>query len=182
MPGDKIEHPTPAEAFKQAANHAALLRALFLHPKFKYAQPPTADFIKPDLEATPTALFFAADFVQNTYIEYVIPFLPAGATRKCKAVANPWAWSDPAYAWEWEWDEADGGGALKDKDGNVKEFPRLPQREAVEKVTDLVGRGFMARKVILENGTDPKAQLLAGGQTFDFGEEVRKAVEETYPW
>ncbi|KAI2464924.1 hypothetical protein F4781DRAFT_50292 [Annulohypoxylon bovei var. microspora] len=180
MPGDQIQHPTPAEAFKQAANHAALLRGLFLHPRFKYAQPPTADFIKPDTAATPMALFFVADFVQTTYIEYVVPFLPAGATRKCKAVANPWAWSDPDYGFEWEWDEQ--SATLRDADGNVKEFPRLPSREAVEKVGDVMSRGFMARKVILENATDPKAQMMAGGQTFDFGEEVEKLVKDTYAW
>ncbi|KAI1453734.1 hypothetical protein F4805DRAFT_358038 [Annulohypoxylon moriforme] len=178
MQGDKLQHPSPAEAFKQATAHATLLRSLFLHPKFKYAQPPTADFIKPNMQETPAALFFVADFVQTTYIDYVIPFLPAGATRKCKDVANPWAWSDPKYVWEWEWDEATA--TLKDKEGNVKEFPRLPEKQAVEKVGDTLSRGFMARKVILENSTDMKAQLLAGGEKFDFGEEVEKAVKDTY--
>ncbi|KAI1439867.1 hypothetical protein F5Y02DRAFT_404551 [Annulohypoxylon stygium] len=180
MPGDKIQHPTPAEAFKQAANHAALLRALFLHEKFKYAQPPTPDFIKPDMEQTPSALFFVADFVQNTYINYVIPFLPTGATRKCKDIANPWAWNDPSYEWEWTWDASTS--TLKDKDGNVKEFPKLNEKEAVEKVGDVVSRGFMTRKIILENDTDPKAKMLTGGQEFDFGEAAKKAVKEAYPW
>ncbi|KAI0886778.1 uncharacterized protein GGS22DRAFT_117420 [Annulohypoxylon maeteangense] len=178
MSDTPIQHPTPAEAFKQAKAHATLLRSLYLHPKFKYAQPPTPVFIKPNMDETPPALFFVADFVQTTYIEYVIPFLPAGATRKCKDVANPWAYIDANYVWEWEWDEA--AGVLKDKDGNVKEFPKLAQAQAVQKMGDIVSRGFMARKVILENATDLKAQLLMGGQPFDFGEEVEKAVRETY--
>ncbi|KAI1139098.1 hypothetical protein F5Y05DRAFT_412201 [Hypoxylon sp. FL0543] len=180
MPGNEIRHPTPAEAFEQARKHAALLRGLFLHPRYKYAQPPTADFIKPDVDQTPMALFFVADFVQNTYINYVIPFLPAGATRKCKDIANPWAWSDPDYKYEWEWDAETA--TLKDKDGNVQEFPKLPERDALQKVKDIMSRGFMTRKIILENGTDPKARLLAGGQTFDFGPEVEQLVKDTYAW
>ncbi|KAI1413301.1 hypothetical protein F5Y13DRAFT_28599 [Hypoxylon sp. FL1857] len=181
MPGDdKIRHPTPAEAFDQAAKHAALLRGLFLHPQYKYAQPPTADFIKPNALQTPKGLFFLADFVQRTYIEYVIPFLPAGATRKCKAIANPWAWSDPNYKWEWEWDA--GTSTLKDADGNVKEFPKLSEKDAFQKQSDILSRGFMTRKIILENSTDPKARLMAGGEPFDFGEEVEKLVKDTYAW
>ncbi|KAL7629663.1 hypothetical protein AAE478_001186 [Parahypoxylon ruwenzoriense] len=178
MPGDKIKHPTPAEAFDLATKHAALLRGLFLDPRFKYLQPPTADFIRPNTVETPPALIFVSDFVQKTYIEYVIPFLPPGATRKCKAIGNPWAWNDPNYKWEWEWDAETS--TLKDAAGNVKQFPRLQEREAVEKMTDLVGRGFMISKVILENRSDPKARLLVGGQTFDFGDEVEKVTRETY--
>ncbi|KAI0012774.1 hypothetical protein F4779DRAFT_566777 [Xylariaceae sp. FL0662B] len=179
MPGDEIKHPTPAEAFDLATKHAALLRGLFLDPRFKYAQPPTADFVKPDPNQTPMALLFVSDFVQRTYVEYVVPFLPAGATRKCKAIGNPWAWSDPNYQWEWEWD--DQTKTLKDAAGNVKEFPKLPKSEAVEKMSDIIGRGFMTRKIILENRTDMKARLLVGGQTCDFGAEVERLVRETYP-
>ncbi|KAI1770107.1 hypothetical protein F4818DRAFT_275156 [Hypoxylon cercidicola] len=179
MPGDKIKHPSPAEAFELATKHAALLRALFLHPRYKYLQPPTADFIKPDTDQTPKPLFFVADFVQNTYINYVIPFLPAGATRKCKAVANPWAWSDPNYKWGWEWDAETS--TLKDAEGKVQEFPKHPEKFAVGKIGDIFGRGFMTSKIVLENGTDPKARLMVGGQSFDFGEEVGRLVKDTYP-
>ncbi|KAI1086684.1 hypothetical protein F5B19DRAFT_498121 [Rostrohypoxylon terebratum] len=115
MAGDKIQHPTPAEAFQQAANHAALLRALFL---------------------------------------------PAGATRKCK----------------------DETSTLKDKEGNVKTFPKLNEEDAVEKVNDVISRGFMTRKIILENATDMKARILIGGQAFPFVEAAEKAVKEAYPW
>ncbi|KAI1378063.1 hypothetical protein F4677DRAFT_414339 [Hypoxylon crocopeplum] len=180
MQGDQIRHPTPAEAFELAAKHSALLRAIFLDPRFKYLQPPTADFIKPDTDQTPMAMLFVADFIQQTYIEYVIPFLPAGATRKCKAIANPWAWSDPDYKWEWEWDAQTS--TLKDADGNVMQFPKLPDSNAIKKMGDVLGRGFMTRKVVLENGTDPKARLLSGGEAFDFGGEVERIVKETYPW
>ncbi|KAI1099065.1 hypothetical protein F4804DRAFT_345828 [Jackrogersella minutella] len=180
MAGDKIEHPTPAQAYEIAVHHAALLRGLFLHPRFKYAQPPTADFIKPDIKEIPPALFFVSDFVQRTYVEYVVPFLPAGATRKCKAIANPWAYSDPDYKWEWEWDASTS--ELKDADGNVKPFPTLSEKVGFEKMSDIMSRGFLSRKIILENATDPKARLLAGGQTFDFGEEVEKLAKDTYEW
>ncbi|KAI1768373.1 hypothetical protein GGR53DRAFT_407941 [Hypoxylon sp. FL1150] len=179
MPGNQFKHPSPAEAFELAAKHAALLRALFLDPRYKYLQPPTAEFIKPDTDQTPRALFFIADFVQNTYINYVIPFLPTGATRKCKAVANPWAWNDPNYKWEWEWDAQTS--TLKDADGRVKEFPKHPDEFGVEKMGDVFSRGFMTRKIVLENGTDAKARLLLGGESFDFGEEVARLVKETYP-
>ncbi|KAI0379354.1 hypothetical protein F5Y04DRAFT_259607 [Hypomontagnella monticulosa] len=180
MPGDELKHPTPTEAFDLAAKHAALLRGLFLDPRFKYAQKPTADFVKPDAEQTPLALLFVSDFVQRTYIDYVIPFLPAGSTRKCKDIANPWAWDDPNYQFEWVWNAA--AARLEDASGNVKEFPKLQNNEAVEKMGDLVGRGFMVRKAVLENRTDPKAKLLLGGEPFDFGEEIEKLVNETYPW
>ncbi|KAI1643643.1 uncharacterized protein F4817DRAFT_348930 [Daldinia loculata] len=180
MPGDEIKHPTPAEAFKLAADHAALLRGLFLDPRYKYLQDPTPTFIKPNLDETPAGLYFVSDFVQRTYVEYVVPFLPAGATRKCKAIANPWAWNDPTYPWEWEWDEQTS--TLKDKDGNVIDFPKLPEAEAVNKMGDVLGRGFMARKIILENRTDIKARLMVGGQPFDFGKEVEDIVKETYPF
>ncbi|OTA98178.1 hypothetical protein M426DRAFT_326194 [Hypoxylon sp. CI-4A] len=180
MSDNEIRAPTPSEAYKQAKNHAALLRALFLDGRFKYAQPPTAEFVKPDLKQTPMALYFAADFVQTTYIEYVVPFLPAGATRKCKDLANPWAWSDPNHKWEWTWD-ADKN-ALVDEQGGAHEFPTLREKDAVGKVADLVGRAFMTRKVILDNATDPKATLLVGGKTLDFGKEIEELTKETYPW
>lgn len=158
-----------------ATAYAELLRSLFNHPQFKYLEPPTASICKIDSEATPPALIFASDFVEKTYIEYVIPWLPAGATRKCKAIGNPWAFADPDYGWEWEWDAA--AGSIKSADGAAVEFPRFPPAEAKEKISDLFFRGFMARKAILENGTDPKAALMMGG-SFDFGQEVRQACEK----
>ncbi|KAI1487812.1 hypothetical protein F5X96DRAFT_124553 [Biscogniauxia mediterranea] len=176
MPGsDASTHPTPAQVYASAVAHAALLRAIFNHPEFKYLEPPTALICKMDTARTPAPLLWVADFVQKTYIGYVVPFLPAGATRKCRDIANPWAYADPAARWEYTWDPA-GDGALKDADGNVVPFPRLPEAQAFDKLSDTVGRDFMAKKLILENGTDVKARLMLGGQTFDFGEEVRAAA------
>ncbi|KAI1483645.1 hypothetical protein F4774DRAFT_405652 [Daldinia eschscholtzii] len=143
MPGDRIKHPSPAEAFELAANHAALLRGLFLDPRYKYAQDPTPTFIKPNLDETPPGLYFVSDFIQNTYDEQT--------------------------------------STLKDKDGNAIEFPKIPEREAVKKMGDVITRGFMARKIILDNRTDLKARLMVGGQPFDFGKEVEEAVKKTYP-
>ncbi|KAH9885212.1 hypothetical protein F4778DRAFT_761521 [Xylariomycetidae sp. FL2044] len=116
-----LGHPSPAKVYELAANHAMLLRTLFLHPKFKYLEPPDAIICKIDTEGTPSALLWLSDFVQNTYIKYIIPFLPAEATRKCKDTGNPWAYSDPNYQWEWQWDAE--AGALKDLSGNTVEFP-----------------------------------------------------------
>ncbi|KAI1640603.1 hypothetical protein F4809DRAFT_397989 [Biscogniauxia mediterranea] len=172
---DASRHPTPAQVYASAVAHAALLRAIFNHPEFKYLEPPTALICKVDKAGTPPPLLWAADFVQDTYINYVVPLLPAGATRKCRDIANPWAYADPAARWEYTWDPA-GDGALKDAAGNVVAFPRLPEAQAVEKLGDTVGRDFLAKKLILENATDMKAQLLAGGKPFDYGEEVRAAA------
>lgn len=73
-----------------------------------------------------------------------------------------------------EWDEQ--AGALKDASGNVVEFRTLPEDQAKEKISDMITRGFMTKKIVLENETDPKARLIIGGSTFDFGEDVRQAV------
>ncbi|RYP41657.1 hypothetical protein DL767_000862 [Monosporascus sp. MG133] len=169
----RIGHPTPAQAYELAEKHAALLRQLYNHPQFKYLEPPTATIYKIDPNTEP-ALFWVADFVQNTYVNYIIPFLPAGASRKCKALANPWAHADPNYQWEWEWDAQ--AGILKDASGKPVEFPRLPESQAKEKVSDVVTRGFMTKKIVLENETDVKARLMIGGKTFDFGEDIKNAV------
>ncbi|KAI0599202.1 hypothetical protein F4775DRAFT_591651 [Biscogniauxia sp. FL1348] len=175
MPGsDAIKHPTPAQAYASAVAHAALVRAVFNHPEFKYLEPPTAMICKLDTARTPRPLLWVADFVQTTYVNCVVPFLPAGATRKCRDIANPWAHADPDARWEYAWDAA--AAALKDAQGHPVAFPRLPEPEAVEKISDTVGRDFMAKKLILENGTDMKARLMLGGETFDFGEEVRAAA------
>lgn len=174
LSNDLTQHPTPAQAFELATQYATLLRTLFLHPEFKYAQPPTAEFVKPD-PTNHIGLFWVSDFVQNTYVEFVVPFLPAGATRKCKAIGNPWAYEDPAYAWEWTWDPATE--TLKDGEGNVKEFPRLSAAVAREKVTDVITRGMMVKKLVLENAQDVKAQILIGGAPYDFGEDVHKATK-----
>lgn len=171
---ENFSHPSPAQAMQLAIVYSELLRALYGHPQFKYLEPPTAAVCKID-ESTPPPLFFAADFVQSTYINNVIPFLPAGATRKCKVIANPWAFADPDYQWEWEWDAATG--TMKSADGAAVEFPRHPEAKVKEMLGDLYGRGFMAKKIILENNSDPKAMAMIGG-VFDFGEEARRACEK----
>lgn len=172
---EDLSHPSPSQVMEFAVNHAELLRSLYQHPQFKYLEPPTADICKMDAKSTPLALVFASDFVQKTYVEYVIPWLPAGATRKCKVLGNPWAFADPDYRWEWEWDAA--AGIMRSADGTAVEFPRFSEAEAKEKITDVLSRGFMAKKAILENGTDPKAAIMVGGP-FDFGQEVRQACEK----
>ncbi|POS75041.1 hypothetical protein DHEL01_v206571 [Diaporthe helianthi] len=165
--------PSPARAMEYAVTYSELLRALYGHPQFKYLEPPTAAVRKID-KSTPAPLFFATDFVEKTYINYVVPFLPAGATRKCKIIANPWAYADPNYQWEWEWDAATGTMKSAADDAAV-EFPRLDQDEARDMLGDLFTRGVMAKN-ILENGSDPKVAAMIGGP-FDFGDEVKRACE-----
>ncbi|KAH8756297.1 hypothetical protein F5883DRAFT_620377 [Diaporthe sp. PMI_573] len=165
-------HPSPAQAMELAVAYSELLRTLYGHPQFKYLEPPTAAVCKVD-ESTPPPLFLTTDFVEKTYISCVIPFLPAGATRKCKIIANPWAFADPDYQWEWEWDAA--AGSMKSAGGAAVEFPRLSEAKVKEIAGDLYSRGFMASKAI--SGSDPTAALMMGGP-FDFGEEVRRACEK----
>ncbi|KAI1809214.1 hypothetical protein GGS20DRAFT_333977 [Poronia punctata] len=165
------EHPTPAQAYELGATYAALLRHLFNHPQFVYQEPPTAEISKMDLERTPAGLFFTADFIQNTYIKNVLPYLPQGASRRCKELANPWAYADPNYKWDWTWHTQTG--VMKDTDGNVVEFPRLPPSQVADIAKDLMTRNLFARKLILENEGDPMARMMLGGRSFDFGHGAR---------
>jgi hypothetical protein len=174
MPQTVGEHPTPAQAFELGVKYATLLRHLYNHPDFKYQEPPTAAVAKLDLEKTPKGLYFTTEFVQTTYVNNVLPYLPQGASRKCKDLANPWAYEDPNYKWEWTWDAE--AGALKDAEGNVVEFPRLSTFRAESIAMDLVTRNFLVKKLILEGSSDPKTTAILGGQ--DFGDEVRAMAEQ----
>jgi hypothetical protein len=177
MPSESepFTHPTPKQAFDIARKHAELLRHLFNHPQYVYSSPPTAIRYPTDTEKTPVALLLVSDFVQTTYIQHVLPFLPPGVSRKTKEVANPWAYADETYEWEWEWDEAKG--ELRNKeDGKLQKFPDLGA-EGVEKRGDIWTRSFLAGKCICENATDAKARLMIGGQSFDFGEEARSIIK-----
>lgn len=169
------EHPSPAEVYRTATAYAALMRALYGHPAYIFVQPPTADFIRPDLARTPKALGWVTDFAEKTYVEYVLPLLPQGATRRCRALANPWAYADAAYPWSLTWD-ADAA-ALKDAStGDALAFPQLEPARARELATDALTRGLMVQKLVLENESDPKARMLLGGSPFDFGDDVKAAA------
>ncbi|KAI0471974.1 hypothetical protein GGR56DRAFT_100878 [Xylariaceae sp. FL0804] len=172
------EHPTPAEVYDLAVKHVVLLRLLQTHPEFHYLEPPTAEIAKVDANRVHKGLYFVADFVQNTYIKYILQFLPPGATRKCKELANPWAYRDPNFQWEWVFDTATG--EMKDARGNVIEFPRFSSAQSKELLSEQFTRGVITQKIILENETDPKARALAfaGGPPFDFGEDTRRAAQE----
>ncbi|KAH6659185.1 hypothetical protein BKA67DRAFT_543801 [Truncatella angustata] len=177
MPADNeaFTHPTPRQAFDLARKHAELLRHLFNHPQYVYSSPPTAARYPTDTSRTPVALLMVTDFVQTTYVEHVLPFLPPGASRRVREVGNPWAYADAGHVWEWEWDEEKG--EIRDKrDGAVQEFPSLGDAKGTEMRGDVWSRAFMAGKCICENGTDPKAKLMIGGQSFDFGEDARRII------
>ncbi|KAI0202970.1 hypothetical protein F4808DRAFT_48834 [Astrocystis sublimbata] len=169
-------HPTPAEAYEMGTTYAALLRHLYNHPEFHYLEPPNAVIYKIDPDRTPPGLFFTTDFVQNTYIKYSLPFLPEGASRKCKELGNPWAYADPNYPWEWTWDSE--AAAMKDASGNVIEFPELSSARLHEIIPDLATRNYFKRKLVIENDTDPKAKALLSGRTIDFGPDARAEVEK----
>ncbi|KAI0015246.1 hypothetical protein F4780DRAFT_94209 [Xylariomycetidae sp. FL0641] len=175
LPEDFRVHPSPAQVYELAVQYATLLRRLYGHPDFCYLVPPNAGMAKLDEKNTPKGLLHVVGFVQNTYLHYVLPYLPAGASRKCKEVGNPWAYDDPNYQWEWTFDE--GAGVMRDARGNAMEFPKLPVDESREHMSDAFTRGLMTKKLILENGTDLKAQMLVGGRPYDFGEDVRRATE-----
>ncbi|KAK8056011.1 hypothetical protein PG993_001238 [Apiospora rasikravindrae] len=177
-----ITHPTPAEAFELGSNYAALLRALYGNPAYRFDGTPTAEMMKPAADTHP-GLFFVTDFAEKTYIKHVLPFLPQGATRRCKALANPWAYADPSYTFTWEYDPEsqtmwDKKGGDDDENEEEVPFPKLPEAKAKEMISDAWTRGFMAQKIILENATDPKARALAGGEAFDFGPEAREIVRK----
>ncbi|KAI0161478.1 hypothetical protein GGR57DRAFT_359628 [Xylariaceae sp. FL1272] len=166
-----IEHPDPARAYELGIKHATLLRHLWTHPQFFFQEPPTPEICKVDFNRTSRGVYFITEFVENTYVKYVMPFLPQGATRKCKELGNPWAYKDPDYKWEWSWDASTS--TLKDADGNQIAFPRLSDDDGREGAADIFTRGFMIKKIILENDSDPKATALLGGQSIDFGEEAK---------
>ncbi|KAI0484366.1 hypothetical protein GGR56DRAFT_613520 [Xylariaceae sp. FL0804] len=67
-----------------AIRYATLLRHLYEHPEFKYTQsvPPLPDMARP-----PMGLRHTAKFVQRTYLEHVLPFLPPGNDRRCRTRA-----------------------------------------------------------------------------------------------
>ncbi|KAI2625511.1 hypothetical protein GGS21DRAFT_305369 [Xylaria nigripes] len=176
MPEGLQEHPTPAQVYEVGVNFATLLRHLFTHPQFYFQEPPTATIAKLDPERTPKALFFVTDFIQNTYVSNVLPLLPPGITRRCKALANPWAYADSNYQWEWVWDAE--AGAMKDVAGKVIEFPQLSSPALKDNLTDLFTRNLLAKKLITGSSSDPKARALLGGQAFDFGDDVRTAAEK----
>ena len=87
---------------------------------------------------------------------------------------QPWAYADPNYQWEWEWDAE--SGAFKDTAGNLIKLPKMPTGRATSLAKDIISRGFMTKKIILENETDAKVRMMFGGEAFDFGENVKQVA------
>jgi hypothetical protein len=166
--------------YELAVDYAALLRALFADPGFKFLEKPTAEVSAIDTNNTHMGLFFTADFVQTTYIDNILPFLPQHASRKTKELSNPWAYGNPSYQWELAWDAE--AGALKDKNGSSATFPTLPQAEVKDKLENLVSRGFMIKKIVFENGTDFTAKMAMGGRTYNFSDKAKAMITKIYGW
>ncbi|VUC36341.1 unnamed protein product [Clonostachys rosea] len=175
---DPSQHPTPAQVYELAVDYAALLRALYADPGFKFLQQPTAEVSAIDTENTHMGLFWTTDFVQTTYIDNILPFLPQHATRKTKQLGNPWAYGDSSYQWDLTWDAE--ASALKDRDGNSATFPTLSQAEVKEKLDNLVSRGSMIKKLIFDNESDFMAKMAMGGQTYKFNDEVKAIITKIY--
>ncbi|KAK8088807.1 hypothetical protein PG997_003768 [Apiospora hydei] len=173
-----ITHPTPAEAFELGSNYAALLRALYGNPAYCF------DGRDDEARRRHAPGPVLRHRLRREDVHQARAPLPApGATRRCRALANPWAYADPSYAFTWEYDPESQTMWYKkggDDDENEEEvpFPKLPEKQAREMISDAWTRGFMAQKIILENATDPKARALAGGEVFDFGPEAREIVRK----
>ncbi|CAH0053810.1 unnamed protein product [Clonostachys solani] len=169
---------TTCQVYELAVDYAALLRALFGDPGFKFLQKPTAEVSAIDTENTHMGLFWVTDFVQTTYIDNILPFLPSHASRKTKELGNPWAYGDSSYQWELTWDAE--AGALKDKNGNSATFPTVAQAEVKSKMENLVSRGFMIKKLVFDNGSDFMAKMAMGGQTYNFSDEAKAIITKIY--
>ena len=153
-----INNPTNADIFSLAKRVAALFRALLCHPSATFIN----DMIS-DPTTTPPTLFNVTDFVRRTYIEHLLPCLPANATKTCKALANPWAYQDL------DWKD-------NDEDSVPGEYPTVKgNAELEEKWRDACSRSTMIGMII----ADPGKQAMFGG-AFDFGKEVYDCAAALY--
>jgi hypothetical protein len=160
MGGNALNQPTPSDVFTVSSHIAALLRALLLHPSTTFV----GDMMT-DPTTTPPTLYNVTDFVQRTYITYLLPLLPPNATKKCKALANPWAYEDLDWT-----KETDGEAMAPGK------YPRIQGNAKLEEQwRDANGRSVMIGMII----NDPKKQAMFGG-SFDFGKDVYDAAEKLY--
>ena len=150
--------PTPTEVFDLAAKVAALLRALLYHPGTAFV----GDMVTDPQNTHPT-LFNVTDFVKTTYLEYLVPLLPPGATSSCRALTNPWRFREPDF-------QENLDALAEDKYPKVKGNEKL-----LEKWRDANSRAITIGMII----ADPKKQEMFGG-SFDFGKAVYECSEELY--
>ncbi|KEF52926.1 uncharacterized protein A1O9_10832, partial [Exophiala aquamarina CBS 119918] len=146
---------TPKERFEAASKHAALLRALYNHPKTVVAKSKRA---LADRSKMPATLWNVLDFEVSTFEQYLVPLLPPSATKNSKALADAWDYTDPNF----KEDEA----ALADD-----LYPKMQSAALKEKWSDAAGRTVMITSIIL----DKPRQILFGGP-LDFGPEVEEAA------
>ncbi|KAH7324771.1 hypothetical protein B0I35DRAFT_475989 [Stachybotrys elegans] len=164
-----------AHDYQLAVRHAALLRALYAHPRIQFLEPPTPEIHKFDKDRTNPGVFFLADFVQNTYVKYILPLLPPGASRKCKELGNPWAYADASFPWEWTWD-ADTS-TFKDSQGNAVPFPAVPQSERTSLTVDIRTR-TMTVEMLIGDRAIPLQQQMMGLGGVDLGDDVKNAQKD----
>jgi hypothetical protein len=175
LPATKTPEQQRAEDYHIAVRHAALLRALYAHPGFHFLEPPTAEVHKFDEERTNPGIFFLTDFVQNTYVNYILPLLPPGVTRKCKELANPWAYADGNYVWEWTWDAATS--SLKDSQGNDVPFPPVEQSLRSSSAVDVRTRTLTSDALINGQGMPLQLQMM-GLKEVEFGDDIKNAQKD----
>lgn len=152
MPGQTA---TPKERFEAASKHAALLRALYNHPKTVVAKSQRA---QADRSKMPATLWNVLDFEVSTFEKYLVPLLPPNATKNSRALADAWDYADPNF---------------KENDAALADglYPKVQSAAMKEKWSDAIGRSVMLTSIILDK---PK-QILFGGP-FDFGPEVEEAA------
>jgi len=146
--------PTPQERLAVAEKHAALVRALILHPGTKFK----GDKVTDPASTNPT-LYNVIDFAMSTYIKYLLPVLPVNATKNCRALANPWSYDDPEFK--------------EDLDQMAPSlYPDMKTAGLMEKWNDALGRGTLIQMIILD-----KSKHAMFGGAFDFGEAVEAAAK-----
>ncbi|KAI0107088.1 hypothetical protein GGR51DRAFT_559773 [Nemania sp. FL0031] len=155
------KHPPLGILYEFVIAYANIIRHLHNHPEYFYLQPPNAQFIRPDYNLTPRALYKTTEFIEWIYYENLLPLLPYGAPWKCKETGNLWNYINPYY---------------KDANGIVVDFPMLSEPELEKHYNLITSMNFMIKKIILENDTDPMAQALLDNQPFDFGGPVKHLV------
>ena len=152
------DNPTPTEVFDLAAKVAGLLRALLYHPGTAFVGDQVTD-----PQNTHVTLFNVTDFVKTTYLEYLIPLLPPGATRSSRALTNPWRFREPDFQ--------ENPDAMAEN-----KYPKVKgNQELLGKWQDANSRAIMIGTII----ADPKKQEMFGG-SFDFGKAVYECAEELY--
>ncbi|KAL8243611.1 hypothetical protein R6Q59_009869 [Mikania micrantha] len=148
--------------------------AFISHPQFN----------KTDPEASPRPLFFAADFVKTTYLNYLLPLLPKDVQYKSPTIANrgifPYAHVDPSLP---PFPEKLGEGQ---KDTWLEDMGNWPAEEVRKsaKYRELYMDVFTRTMTIAMTVNDTSGRtvkLLGGDFDWDAVPEIRRITREIMP-